>query len=294
MSWPASWPAEFHVVQVTGQGLGTRRALLQAILYGLGRRFRGMDEGELRLALVDYLTSTEASPAPMALLLDEAHALPLRVLDEIRVLGHVVHGGQSQVRTVLAGGPLLEERLASPKLESLSQALAARCYLEALNRQETEDYVRAQLDQSGRRGGDVFPTDTCQSIHQATDGVPRLINHLCDHVLLLAYAAGKAVVLPEHVEEAWADLQQLPTPWNGERKEAQSAGGVVEFGGLDDEVAEPGAAVPNASLPPEEIARHLLRAGRADRRDRDLDLPLGRLAGLSAGQAGRAGSGAGD
>jgi type II secretory pathway predicted ATPase ExeA len=99
--------AEFQVVVVTAQGLGTRRALLQAILYGLGQPYRRMDEGELRLALVDHLTSPEASPAAMALLVDEAHALPLRLVDEIRVLGHVIHGGEARVRIVLAGGPLL-------------------------------------------------------------------------------------------------------------------------------------------------------------------------------------------
>ena len=51
-------------------------------------------------------------------------------------------------------------------------------------------------------------------VHKATDGVPRLINQVCDHVLLLAYAAGIRRIEPAHVEEAWADLQQLPTPWN--------------------------------------------------------------------------------
>ena len=51
-------------------------------------------------------------------------------------------------------------------------------------------------------------------VHKATDGVPRLINQVCDHVMLLAYAAGIRRIEPAHVEEAWADLQQLPTPWN--------------------------------------------------------------------------------
>ena len=48
--------------------------------------------------------------------------------------------------------------------------------------------------------------------------MPRLINQVCDHVLLLAYAAGIRRIEPAHVEEAWADLQQLPTPWNAHRR----------------------------------------------------------------------------
>ena len=265
-----------------------------------------MDEGELRLALVDHLTSAEVLPAGMVLLVDEAHALPLRLLDEIRVLGHVVHGGDARVRIVLAGGPLLEERLASPKLESLSQGLAARCYLEALNRCETEDYVHAQIDKAGGRGSELIPPDACQSVYQATDGVPRLVNHVCDHVLLLAYAAGRSVIRPEHVEEAWADLQQLPTPWNGEGKKQESAGNLVEFGGLDDEpeaTGGPALPAPACDVPdtagsdvdgaPSQTsevfetsevfpaggtpARSTLpRAGGANPADRDLDFPSGR------------------
>ena len=57
---------------------------------------------------------------------------------------------------------------------------------------------------------------------QATGGVPRLINQVCDHVLLLAYVAGRKTIEPANIEEAWADLQQLPTPWNGERQRATS------------------------------------------------------------------------
>ena len=71
-------------------------------------------------------------------------------------------------------------------------------------------------------------------VHKATDGVPRLINQVCDHVLLLAYAAGIRRIEPAHVEEAWADLQQLPTPWNAPAARPPTGDSVIEFGGLDD------------------------------------------------------------
>jgi hypothetical protein len=71
-------------------------------------------------------------------------------------------------------------------------------------------------------------------VHKATGGVPRLINQVCDHVLLLAYAASVRRIEPAHVEEAWADLQQLPTPWS-EPAPTSNGAGVIEFGGLDDE-----------------------------------------------------------
>jgi type II secretory pathway predicted ATPase ExeA len=220
--------------------LGTRRALLQAILHGLGQPYRGMDEGELRLALVDCLVSAENCPAGALILVDEAHTLPLRLLDEIRLLTNLVCHGQAQVRLVLAGGPILEERFASPRLDSFSQRLVARCYLESFRRDETEAYIGTQVRRMGGDGG-LFPPEVCHAVHRATDGIPRLVNQVCDHALVLAYAAGKSPIEAATIEEAWADLQQLPTPWNGEAREQKSTGGVIEFGGLVDE-PEPAAA----------------------------------------------------
>ncbi len=224
----------FQVATLASLGVSSRRALFQAILYELGRPYRGLDEGESRLALVDYLTAGDGSSRGVVLLVDEAHTLPLRVLEEIRLLTNLIHGGQPMVRLVLAGGPALEERFASPRLDCFSQRLSARCYLEALNRTETEAYIQSQISAAGGCGDEAFPTDTCQSVFQATGGVPRLVNQVCDHALLLAYVAGRHRIEPANIDEAWGDLQQLPTPWNGEAK-TESVGGVIEFGSLDDQ-----------------------------------------------------------
>ena len=194
-----------------------------------------MDEGELRLSLTEHLTSADKSPQGMVLLVDEAQALPLRLLDEVRALTNLVHEDQPRVRLVVAGNRLLEERFASPKLESFSQRVVARCYLESLNRTETQEYIHALVAAVGAKGPRLFPAESCNSVYKATDGVPRLINQVCDHALLLACAGGKRQVEPGLVEEAWADLQQLPTPWN---EQSDSDRNIIEFGGLDDEPAD--------------------------------------------------------
>jgi type II secretory pathway predicted ATPase ExeA len=222
----------FQVALLASTHLDTRRSLLQAILYELSRPYRGMDEGELRLSLVDYITLSDDCNRGVVLLVDESHHLPLRLLDEIRSLTNLTRDMQPAVRMVLAGSHVLEERFASPKLESFSQRISARCYLEAFQRSETQAYIQSRISVCGGRGGEVFPAETCQMVHKATDGVPRLINQVCDHVLLLAYAAGIRQIEPAHVEEAWADLQQLPTPWTAPA--APSGDSVIEFGGLDD------------------------------------------------------------
>jgi type II secretory pathway predicted ATPase ExeA len=240
----------FQVVMLHSGRLSTRRALFQAILYELGRPYRGLDEGEARLAVVDYLMSDGSGSRGLLLLVDEAHALPLRLLEEIRLLTNLARNGQPLARLVLAGGPVLEERFASPKLDSFSQRLSARCYLETLNRSETEGYIQAQINAAGGCGEQVFPAETCQSVFQATGGVPRLVNQVCDHALVLAYVAGNRRIEPAHIEEAWGDLQQLPTPGGNESKD-ESAGGVIEFGSLDDQAdAASGAAAPAATSAP--------------------------------------------
>ncbi len=224
----------FQVAMLASGRLSTRRALFQAILYALGRPYRYMDEGELRLAVVEHLTVAEGVQRGMLLLIDEAHTLPLRLLEEIRLLSNLARNGQPLVRLVLAGAAVLEERFASPKLDSFNQRLSARCYLEAFSHTETKDYIQWQVDSAGGLGSDVFPEATCQTVFQATSGVPRLVNQVCDHALLLAYVAGRKTIEPANVEEAWSDLQQLPAPLSGGAKSDAANSGVIEFGSLDD------------------------------------------------------------
>lgn len=212
--------------------LSSPRALLQSILYELGRPYRAMDEGELRLGLIDYIITSRECSSGLLLLVDEAHRMPLRLMEEARLLTNLGTGGRPSVRLVLAGACVLEERLAGPKLESLNQRIVARCYLEAFNSDETLRYVHQRIEAAGGKPEDVLPEAGCERVHQATDGVPRLINQVCDHALLLACAAGRYTLDAALVEEAWADLQQLPAPWTGESSEP-CAGGVVEFGTLE-------------------------------------------------------------
>jgi type II secretory pathway predicted ATPase ExeA len=232
--------------------LTARRAILQAILYELKQPYRGMDEGELRLALIDYISHSEECRGGVLLLVDEAHTFSLRMLDEIRMLTEPASEGQPQVRLVLVGSSALEERLASPKIESLSQRIVARCYLEPLSCAETQQYIYAQIGAVGGQGEQVFPAEACQAVHRATDGVPRLINQLCDHALLLAFVGNRPTVEAPCVEEAWADLQQLPAQRTAEKSAPAEGDATIEFGGLDDDSEETAAqavAADSSTLP---------------------------------------------
>ncbi len=231
----------FAVAFLTGGRLKSCQALLQQVHYDLGLEYRGLDEGELRLSLIDFLEPAADGPQGLLLIIDEAHSLPFRLLDEVRLITNLIRNGEPRVRVVLAGGPVLEERFASPKLQSFAQRIAARCYLEPLNRAETYGYVRAQLASAGGDPARLIDDEALQSVYRATDGIPRLINQICDHALVLASLGGESQLTCEAIEEAWADLQQLPAPWTAGAVCEDGGSAIVEFGHLHDEGDAPDA-----------------------------------------------------
>jgi type II secretory pathway predicted ATPase ExeA len=233
------------VVTLAGAQICTRRALLQMILCELGLPYRGMDEGELRLSIQQHLRGKEG-PRRLVLLVDEADSLPVRLLEELRVLTNVAADGMPLVSLVLAGGPILEERFAEPGLEKFSQRIAARCYLAPLGREETFQYVRAQVNAAGIAPEKLFALDALEAIYAATGGVPRVINQLGDQLVWMAEETGCMPLDGALVQQAWSDLQQLPAPWNhdGAAAVSKSTAGssVIEFGELDGETIEYGLA----------------------------------------------------
>ncbi len=223
----------FDVVLPACARLCTRRALLQSILFELGLPYRSRDEGELRLSLLDHLLSKEDCPAGLLLLVDEAQTLPVALLDELRVLTNLVRSGLPRVRLVLAGSSSLEECFADPELESFSQRLTARCYLGPFTQEETTQFIRAQFAASGAVPDEVFAPETWHAVFEATDGVPRLVNQLCDRAVGEAIAQGHTLVDRKSIQAAWADIQQLPTPWDTpEPPPEASTSPTIEFGDL--------------------------------------------------------------
>lgn len=242
------------VVVVQGGRLRTRKSLLQNVLYELKQPFREMDEDELRLSLLDYLEAKDSAQKRLLLIVDDAHLLRGQVLLDIAALCSHVREGEPLIQFVLAGGSALEEKLAHPRLESLQQRIAARCYLQALNYDETVAYIRAQVEHCGGQLDGVMASEAVHALYRASDGVPRLINQVGDHALLLAYLAKLRPVTKAAIEEAWSDLQQLPTPWQVTDHPAavaakEEATSIIEFGSLEE--PEPIAPTPPPqSMPP--------------------------------------------
>jgi type II secretory pathway predicted ATPase ExeA len=217
-------------VLLAGAQLCTRRALQQSILFQLGLPYRQLEEGDLRLSLLEFLRPLEGKPRKLLLLVDEADSLPTRLLEELRALTNISYKGEILVGLVLVGCATLEERFAEPGLEVFAQRLAHRCYLAPLSREETFQYLRAQVAAVGIDPARLFALDGLEAIYIATDGVPRLINQIGDQLVWLVGETGYAPVDAAIVQQAWAELQQIPAPWNLTATEELNC--PVEFGEL--------------------------------------------------------------
>lgn len=227
-----------RVVRLAGGQLCTRRALLQTVLHGLGREYRGMSEGELRIELSTAVADPAESPAGVAVLVDEAHRLPIALLDELRGLSDAAVDGAPRVRLVLIGAHSLDETLTAPELDALNQRIASRCYLEPLNRGESAQYVRAHVAASGYDPDSLIADDAYEAIALATDGLPRLINQVCERALGSSAGGAVRALSRDSIGEAWSDLNQLAAPWHTPAaaalaEEPATQESCVEFGSLD-------------------------------------------------------------
>jgi|GEM_PF-781853 len=234
--------SELPVCTIESGQIRTSEELLQAVLHGLDLPHHG-ELSELRITLSNHITGQSCLNGVL-LIVDEAERLSVELLEEIRVLTNLVKDGQPCVRLLLAGAESLEEKLASPALESLNQRVVGRLYLENFSQEETRDYICARINAVAGDATTIFSDDSFGTVYQATNGVPRLINQLCDHTLLLASVAGQSQVDGGKVEEAWADLYQLPMTNNRATQESPRAESevVVEFGSLEEDDAQAAGA----------------------------------------------------
>lgn len=228
----------FDVIKLQAARVDSCEALLQNILFELRLPYRDLTEGELRLSIIDRLEPSDLrAPGGLLILVDEAHNLTPELLDELRQISNITRDGQPRAQVVLIGSMALEDTFASPRMESFNQRLAARCYLTPMSREQTRQYVEHQISAAGYRPTEFITAEGLNSVYAASEGVPRLANQIMDHALVLAITNRQCPVSAALIEEAWADLQQLPAPWQS-AADRQREGAAVEFGELRDEEAD--------------------------------------------------------
>jgi type II secretory pathway predicted ATPase ExeA len=203
----------FSVVFLPSGNFLTRRSLLQAILFELGHSFVRMGDQELRLALSAMLQAIRPTRQGLVLIVDEAHLLAARMLEELRALLNLGDGGEPLVRLIVSGQLGLEETLSRPQCDAFNQRIACQVMLPSLTRDESTSYVTRRLAWAGANVSEVFVRDALTAICEASDGVPRCLHQLADHCLTLATNRTEKPINLRTVREALDHLKQLPLTW---------------------------------------------------------------------------------
>ena len=206
---------QFQVQFVEHCNFPTVRALLQTLLYNLTDCYEKVSEQELRLALTAEVRSSFLNHGqPLLVLVDEAHLLSVSFLEELRVLSDIAFDGKPALQLLLCGQTSLEETLIQPALSSLNQRIGCQVYLDRMTRQESEAYIAYRIQRVSTDKRSCFTDEAIKFITHVSDGLPRCLNQICDHSLMLAYLQDSAVVNEPIAREAFTDLQQLPLHWN--------------------------------------------------------------------------------
>jgi len=189
----------------------------EMIAYDLDLRCERTSKTEVLFALNSLLIQQANEGRTSVLIVDEAHNLDWDVLEEIRLLGNLENRRGKLLQIVLAGQPELDRKLDAPNLRQLKQRIVLRYNLKPFSEPETIEYIDTRLARAGMDDQKVFSPAVLSEIHRRSQGIPRLINGICDNCMLTAFAAEQRQVSMETLEEVSNDMR---LEWAGRRSRA--------------------------------------------------------------------------
>ena len=141
------------------------------------------------------------------LIVDEAHNLDWDVLEEIRLLGNLENRQGKLLQIILSGQPELDRKLDAPNLRQLKQRVVLRCSLNPLSPEESATYIETRLARAGMPNQMVFPPEVLEEIYKRSRGIPRVINLICDNLLVTTFAMEERSSTVEMLDEVCQDLR---------------------------------------------------------------------------------------
>jgi general secretion pathway protein A len=162
---------------------------------------------DVLFALNALLLSQAERGRTCVLLVDEAHNLEWDVLEEIRLLGNLENRQGKLLQIILAGQPELDRKLDAPNLRQLKQRIVLRCALHPLEPDEAAAYIETRLARAGMPNQTLFPSEMLEEIYKRSRGIPRLINLICDNLLVTAFAMEQRVTTIPMLNEVCTDLR---------------------------------------------------------------------------------------
>ncbi|QDZ07718.1 AAA family ATPase [Sphingomonas panacisoli] len=181
--------------------------LLRIVAGGLGVEAAGLSKAQLLVAIERGLHAVARSGRRTLLIVDEAQALHVNALEELRMLSNFQAGGHALLQIVLLGQPEFRAALnGSDRLEQLRQRVIAVHHLDPMGREEVEPYVAHRLSLAGWRGNPDFTPDAIEALYRGSDGVPRRLNQLAARVMLQGAIERLDVIDGKTVDLVAADI----------------------------------------------------------------------------------------
>ncbi len=178
--------------------------LINLVLHEFGVEQTFDNKAKALEAVFQYLIDKYAQGRRVLLVIDEAQNLSIQSLEEVRMLSNLQTDEHMLVQIVLVGQPELRRKLQLPELSQLSQRIAVYYHLGALEREELPEYIAYRLEKVGGRI-DIFDPQTFDQIFEASGGIPRVINLLCDTALVYGYAESLPQITTEVIAQVIRD-----------------------------------------------------------------------------------------
>lgn len=158
------------------------------------------------VALQEKLLRNRAEGRPSVLIVDEAHRLSMDLLEEIRLLLNLETPREKLLQIIIAGQPELNHILHLPELRQFRQRISCQCKLNPLSLGELKEYIGHRMAHAGVPGQTIFSDTVIERILEYTEGIPRLVNCLCDNSLRTGFALHSPQITDAILDEAAKDL----------------------------------------------------------------------------------------
>jgi general secretion pathway protein A len=180
--------------------------LLRMVAAAFGLRITATSKSEILLAIEAFLTNLRIDERRALLIVDEAQNLSHQAMEELRMLSNFQLETHGLLQSFLVGQPEFRRMLERPQMQQLRQRVVAACHISPMDAEETRAYIEHRLAHVGWTGDPQFEPQAHQAIFEASEGVPRRINSICDRMMLAGYLATKHVFTAADVEEAAQEI----------------------------------------------------------------------------------------
>lgn len=187
-------------------------AILEYMLEEFEIEKPGESAAQRLVVLQNFLIERHSAGQNTVLILDEAQNLYPQTLEQIRLLSNFETTKDKILQIVLVGQPELLARLEMPELRQLKQRISIICSIPPMTRAGTRNYIRTRLRMAGARDLGLLTEEAVEQIVEYANGIPRIVNTVCDHCLLIGYADQTRRIDRGIVDQAIAYLEAGARP----------------------------------------------------------------------------------